>query len=95
MMKGDLSGQELTITLYFEGDQREFVHRWQTIGTWDTETNSGTSWHGHGNKLKNAYAAGPDITEIIRQFEKRPVGCTVTPEKNEVGIGQSIEIKIS
>ena len=86
---------KLTITLYFEGDQREFVHRWQTIGTWDNETNSGTSWSGHGNKLKHAYAAGPDIIEIIRQFEKRPVDCTINPEKNEVGIGQSIEIRIS
>jgi hypothetical protein len=86
---------KLTIKLYFEGDQREFVHQWQTIGTWDTQTNSGTSWSGHGNKLKNAYAAGPDITEIVKRFEKRPVDCTINPEKKEVGIGQSIEIKIT
>jgi hypothetical protein len=84
-----------TITLFFKGDQREFVHRWQTIGTWDTETNSGTSWSGHWNKLQKAYREGPEITEIIKRFEKRPAKCNIDPEKDEVFEGDNIKIKIT
>ena len=85
----------LTITMYFNGEQREFVHRWQTTGTWDIQTNSGTTWNGHGDKLKNGYKAGPKIAEIMREFEKRPVDCTITPEIIEVATGQTIEIRIT
>ena len=85
---------KLTISMYFNGEQREFVHRWQTLGTWEISNNSGTSWSGHGNKLRSSYENGPDIEEIIERFEKRPLNCTISPEKEEVAMGESIEVKI-
>ena len=85
---------KLTISMYFNGEQREFVHRWQTLGTWEISNNSGTSWSGHGNKLRSAYENGPDTEEIIERFEKRPLNCTISPEKEEVAMGESIEVKI-
>ncbi|GAH05899.1 unnamed protein product, partial [marine sediment metagenome] len=81
--------------MYFEGEQREFVHRWQTQGTWDIPSNSGTTWNGHGNKLRNRYKEGPYIIEIMERFEKRPVDCQVTPDKEELNAGEVIDIELT
>lgn len=85
----------LTVTMYFEGEQREFVHRWQTQGTWDIPSNSGTTWNGHGNKLRNRYKEGPYIIEIMERFEKKPVDCQVTPDKEELNAGEVIDIELT
>ena len=85
----------LTVTMYFEGEQREFVHRWQTQGTWDIPSNSGTTWSGHGNKLRNRYKEGPYIIEIMERFEKKPVDCQVTPDKEELNAGEVIDIELT
>ena len=34
----------LTVKMFFEGEQRELVHTWKTQGTWDTISNSGTTF---------------------------------------------------
>jgi hypothetical protein len=90
-----------TITLWFEGNQRELVHSWQTLGTQEkkpsspTERNTGTTFSGHGNKMTELFRDGPGITEIIEKFEKRPVSCLVGPEKEEVSPSEIIEIRIT
>jgi len=84
-----------TVTLYFEGEQRELVHRWQTQGTWDTIYNNGTSWMGHGQKLEHQYSDGMDIVEIVARFEKKPTSLLLTPEKEEVSAGEIIDIELS
>ena len=84
----------LMVKMYFEGEQRELVHQWQTEGTWDVVSNSGTSSHGHFNKLIRALR-DPDIMEIIEKFEKQPTHCTAKPEKEHVNPGEVITIKIT
>lgn len=92
---------KLTIKMFFNGDQRELVHSWQTLGTQEkdpvslNEPNRGTSWSGHMNKLEHEYKNGPDIVEITKRFEKRPSECNIDPEKDEVAEGESIEVKIT
>jgi len=85
----------LTVKMYFEGEQREFVHQWQTLGTWDTISDGGTSWLGHGQKLRHAYDEGSDIMEIMERFEKKPVSFQVIPEKRIVNSDEIIDIEIS
>ena len=85
----------LTITMYFDGEQKEFVHRWQTDGTWDVPSNSGTSWLGHGSKLGKAYKDGPDMVQIIDEFEKRPDNCRMKLEEEVVKPGQIVDIELT
>lgn len=90
-----------TISLYFEGSQRELVYSWQTLGTQEkrpsspTERNTGTTFAGHGSMMTKQFQEGPEIMEIIRRFEKRPTECTITPEKENINVNEEIEIKIS
>lgn len=90
-----------TISLWFEGTQRELVHSWQTLGTQEkrpsspTERNTGTTFSGHGNMMSKQFIDGQSITEIIERFEKRPVECTVTPEYEWLGTGEDMEIKVT
>lgn len=89
-----------TISLWFEGKQREMVHSWQTLGTQEkrpaspTERNTGTTFSGHGNMMSEQFRGSHGITEIIERFEKRPVECTVDPEYEEVGAGAMMEIRV-
>jgi len=90
-----------TISLWFEGSQRELVHSWQTMGTQEkrpsspNERNTGTTFFGHGNMMSTQFNDGQSITEIIERFEKRPVECTITPEYEWLGAGEVMEIKIT
>jgi len=84
-----------TVELYFDGEQRELVHRWTAYGTWDTVSNTGTTSLGLFNKLDQSINAGPDIMEILERFEKRPVDCRVSPEKEEQDVGEVIDIELS
>lgn len=86
---------KLIVKMYFEGEQREFVHSWEAQGTWDTVSNTGTSWSGHGNKLRNGYKRGEDIIEIIEGFEKRPVNLVVLPENPVVNVGEILEFDLT
>lgn len=90
-----------TISLYFEGSKRELVYSWQTLGTQEkrpnspTERNTGTTFSGHGAMMSKQFQDGPGIMEIIKRFEKRPVECTLNPEKEDINPNEEIEIKIS
>jgi hypothetical protein len=90
-----------TVSLWFEGSQRELVHSWQTLGTQEkrasspTERNTGTTFSGHGNMMSKQFSDDQSITEIIGRFEKRPVECTITPEYEWLGNGEWMEIEIS
>lgn len=86
---------KITVELYFDGEQRELVHRWIAYGTWDTVSNSGTSSLGLFNKMEASLRDGPDIIEILERFEKRPVNCRISPEKEEVDAGEVIDIEIT
>lgn len=85
----------LTVSMYFEGEQREFVHRWKTQGIRDTISNSATSWMWHDNELKRTYKEGLDIYEIIKRFEKKPTSCQIQLEKEDVNLNEIIEIELS
>jgi len=85
----------LTVKMFFEGEQRELVHQWETQGTWDTISDSGTGWSGHGNKLRNRYREGQDIIEIMERFEKLPVDLKIEPDKSEVNVGEIIEFNLT
>lgn len=90
-----------TISLWFEGSQREMVHSWQTLGTQEkrpsspTERNTGTTFSGHGSMMSKQFSDGMGIAEIIKRFEKRPVECTITPEHENIGADELTEIKIT
>jgi hypothetical protein len=83
------------VTLYFEGEQREEVFKWQTQGTWDTVSDGGTTWLGHGQKFSSQVKESPDIIEILERFEKRPVECEVSPDKETVNASEVIDIEVS
>jgi hypothetical protein len=85
----------VTIELYFDGEQRELVHRWVATGTWDTISNSGTSSLGLMNKVMTSLKQGPDIIELLERFEKRPVDCQYTPDTEEPDAGEVINIELS
>ena len=85
----------LTISMYFEGEQRELVHCWKIQGTWDTISNSRISWMEHRNKLERCYKKGPDIFEIIKRFEKKPTSCQIKLEKKVVNVNEEIEFELS
>ncbi len=85
----------LSVKMYFEGEQRELVYDWNTEGTWDTVSNSGTSWLGHSFKLEKAFREAPDIIEIIERFEKRPVEFDISPDKNDINAGEIIEFELT
>ena len=99
--EGDPVRSKLTVKLYFEGEQRELVDQWQALGTQAKgltsidEPNIGTDWSGLCNKLEHEFKNGPGTDEIIRRFEKRPADCSIEPEKEEVDLGESIEIKLT
>jgi len=86
---------KITVELYFDGEQRELVHRWVAYGTWDTVSNTGTSSLGLFNKIEKSLREGPDIIELLERFEKKPVDCRVEPEKEELDAGEVIDIEIS
>ena len=85
----------MKVTMYFDEEQREEIHQWNTVGTWDLQTDGGSSLSSHQRKLKRAYKEGPGITEIIDEFEKRPYECQVKLEEEVVKLGQVIEIELS
>jgi hypothetical protein len=107
-----------TITMYFDGYERELVHQWQSqdiqenrqdtiieyidFNTGEKKTynpanepDEEVSFSGLWRRLTRTYHDGPDISEIIKQFEKKPSSCTITPGKDDVPSGESIEIKIT
>lgn len=84
-----------TIKMFFLGEQREFVHQWQTTGTYHAESGGHTDWRAHQNKFRNAYKEGDDINEIIAAFEKKPTYCKIKPEKESVGQNEVIDITIN
>ena len=84
----------IKVELYFDGEQRELVHRWIAWGTWDTISNTGTSSLGLFHKIEASFREGPDIIEILESFEKRPVNCRVNPDKEELDAGEVIDIEI-
>lgn len=86
---------KINLKLYFDGEQRELVHQWVGLGTWDTVSNSGTSSLGLFNKLTASIKNDTDIEEIIERFEKRPVDCRVEPEKENPAPGEVIDVEIT
>jgi len=86
---------KIQVELYFDGEQRELVHRWIAYGTWDTVSNTGTSSLGLFHKLDASFRNGPDIIELLERFEKRPVECRVNPDKEELDAGEVIDIEIT
>jgi len=85
----------LILKMYFNGEQKELVKEWQTQGTFDVPSNSGTSWIGHMNKLENAFEGGGHIEDITREFEKNPVECKIKPDSESVRLGEMIDVEIS
>ncbi|MBE0679012.1 MAG: hypothetical protein IH592_09635 [Bacteroidales bacterium] len=78
---------KVTIELYFDGEQRELVHRWVAL--------AGTTSLGLMSKVMTSLKQGPDILELLERFEKRPVDCRFTPDTEEPDAGEVIDIELS
>ncbi len=80
-------------TLYFEAEgYRELVHYWEVEEPGDSLTADQISWPSFLNKLANKIKSGPEITEIVEKFEKRPVNLDVGCDKEEFEPGEVVEI---
>jgi hypothetical protein len=89
----------LNIRMYFDGEQKELVKEWTTNST-------SYSWTSHMNKMfenkGNLYGHEPalmrkevPITNLLDDFEKRPLTCSIKPEKEDIDPGEEIEIYLS
>jgi len=82
----------LTVRMYFDGEQKELVKEW-------TVSSPNYFFSGLTNRMfKNESSLlrkEVPITDLLDDFEKKPVTCQVKPEKDEVGKGEEIEIVIS
>jgi hypothetical protein len=85
----------ITLELYFDGEQRELVHRWVVYGTLDTVSNTGTTALGLFHKLMTSLREGPEIMELLDKFEKIPFECQVNPEKEALDAGEAISIELT
>jgi hypothetical protein len=93
--EGDSIRSSPTISMYFEGEQRELVHCWKTRKPGDTLSNISNGWLWLENELKSNYNEGSDIYEIIKDFEKKPTSCQIKLQKENVNINEVIEIELS
>lgn len=85
----------LTVSMYFEGEQRELVHSWKNRGAGNTRLHMTNAWLWHENELKRNFREGPDILKIIKRFEKTPTTCRIKLQKEDVNINEVIEIVLS
>ena len=85
----------LRISMYFEGNEREFVHEWEAEGTRNLVDGRPTGIGVLLGRFRTAYKAGPSIEEITDKFEKRPDNCQMKLEEDVVKPGQVVEIELS
>ena len=92
IIEEQLYPSSLTIRMYLEGEQKELVTEWTTSGTMHF-------WSGLTNRMfKNPNAVmrqDVPITDLLEEFERKPVFCSMRPEKSTLNKGEETEIDIS
>jgi len=82
----------LNLRLYFDGDQKELVKEWTVnspIHLFGTLTNRMFEYE------TSLLRTEVPITNLLDEFEKKPVSCQVKPEKDDIDTGEEIEIVFS
>ena len=88
----ELWPSSLNVRMYFNGDQKELVKEWtvnSTIHLLISLTNR--MFKDESSPLRKDIP----ITDLLDDFEKKPVSCHVKPEKDELGEEQEIDIVLS
>ena len=86
----------IVATLYFEAESyRELVYYWEVEEPGDSMTVDKISWPVFLEKLVNKIKDGPDVTELIEKFEKRPVSLDVGCDKKEFNPGEVINVYLT
>lgn len=79
--------------LYFEHEgYNEHVHYWEVEEPGDSLTMDKISWPSFLDKLVSKIKNGPEITDIVEKFEKRPVTLEVGCDKEEFEPGEVISL---
>lgn len=86
---GKLAKSTLTIALYYDGDERELVKTWRTVGS--------LPWiNSHYQRMfKNADAQmrqEKPIQNLLWQFEQTPIECKISPKEISVKKNETREI---
>jgi hypothetical protein len=92
LIEDELYPSTLNVRMYFDGDQKELVKEWTTSGTMHV-------WSGLTNRMfKNDDAVMRQeipITDLLEEFEKKPVFCRIDPEDTQLDKGEETEISLS
>lgn len=85
----------LEVMMYFLGEEEELVHTWKAFGTLNTDRTGQTTQNGLDNQLEGLMKKGPSYYDIASDFEKMPVTCSLSSEKQSIKAGEEIEVTIS
>jgi hypothetical protein len=85
----------IVTTLFFVGKTyREPVYYWEVKEAGDSLTVDKISWPSFLDKLVSKIRNGPEITDIVERFEKRPVSFEVGCDKEEFEPGEIVSIHL-
>ena len=82
----------LNLRLYFDGEQKELVKEWTVnspIHIFGSLTNRMFKYE------SSLLRTEVPITNLLDEFEKKPVTCQVKPEKDDIDAGEEIDIVLS
>ena len=82
----------LNLRLYFDGEQKELVKEWTVNSTIHLFTSLTNRMFKYESSLLRTEVP---ITNLLDEFEKKPVSCQVKPEKNDIDAGEEIDIVLS
>jgi hypothetical protein len=92
LLEEELYPSTLNIRMYFDGEQKELVKEWTTSGTMHL-------WSGLTNRMfKNPDAVMRQdipITDLLEEFEKKPLFCRIDPDETQLDKGEETEIRLS
>ena len=84
---------QLTLNLYFIAESyRDLVYYWEVDNPGSDPEHDDQTWPLLLTKLANSISSGPDITELIERYEKRPVKVEMGMDKEILEPGEVTEI---
>jgi hypothetical protein len=79
----------------YSGESSSDTFSWTTLGTLNTNRTGQTTKNVLDNQLVGLMKNGPSYYVLASDFEKKPLTCTVSSEKQNVEAGEEIEVTIS